>query len=439
MTSGNPSKLLIKFTIPMLIGNLFQQLYNIVDSVIVGRYIGKNALAAVGSSFMAMNFFSFVIIGLTMGAGVVYSYYFGKKDYPMIRKSVFTAFSFIGLFTLILSVILYIYTDSILTWMNTPEAIITDSGTYLKIIFAGLFFVFLYNAMSSLLRAMGDSVTPLIFLALSALINIALDLYFVRVVGMGVEGVAYATVIAQGVSSLASLIYGFYKLPDIRLQKDDMVLDTKLAKHVGKYSIMTSMQQSIMTFGMLVVQTYVNKFGPDVIAAFAAGGKVESIANLPMQDFGNAFGTYVAQNKGAKNEERIYEGFNSSIKIIVIFGIFISLVIRLNAASLMKIFVNANEKNVIMIGSEYMSVLSVFYTFLGFLLMFYGYYRGLGQLNTSLYLTIISLGTRVIIVASLSAKLGRQVIWWAAPIGWILADLVGFLVHFRNKKLINKS
>lgn len=436
MTQGNPTKLLIQFTLPMLVGNLFQQLYNIVDSVVVGQFIGKNALAAVGSSFMAMNFFSFVIIGLCLGSGIVYSFYFGENNYSYVRKSIFISFFFVGIFTIILSILLVFSTKNILILMNTPTEILPDSLDYLKIIFSGLFFVFLYNGSSSVLRSIGDSTTPLIFLIISAIINIALDLYFVIKLKMGVSGVAYATIIAQGVSSILCIVYAIKKVPILRITKEDMIFESSLIKKIGKFSFLTSIQQSVMTFGMLVVQGYVNIFGADVIAAFASGGKVESIANLPLQDFGNAFGTYVAQNKGAKQDDRIHQGVRSMIKIILIFGIIISIAIYFNAARFMKIFLDSTEQNAINIGVEYMSILSMFYTLLGFLMMYYGYYRGMGSLNTSLLLTIISLGTRVIIVGTLSGSLGRQVIWWAAPIGWAIADLVGTIIYIKRKKAI---
>lgn len=437
MTRGNPTKLLIKFALPMLVGNLFQQLYNIVDSVIVGKFIGKNALAAVGSSFMAMNFFSFVIIGLCIGSGIVFSYYFGQNNQARLRKSIFISLFFIGIFTGLMSLVLVLNTSRILGLMNTPENIMAESLAYLRVIFSGLFFVFLYNWSSSVLRSIGDSKTPLIFLVLSAFINIGLDLYFVLGLELGVKGVAYATILAQATSSLLCIAYGLIRTPMLRLGREDISFDREIMKEVGRYSFLTSIQQSVMTFGMLVVQGYVNLFGPDTIAAFASGGKIESIANLPMQDFGNAFGTYVAQNKGAGRDDRIDLGFKSVVRIIIVFGLIISSLIYLNAGRFMRIFVRAQEVNVIEIGVEYMSILSIFYTLLGFLLMFYGYFRGMGQLNSSLLLTIISLGTRVIIVASLSPRLGRTVIWWAAPIGWFLADLVGFFLHYRNKKLSN--
>ncbi len=437
MTQGNPTKTIIKFAFPFLIGNLFQQLYNIVDSIVVGRFIGTDALAAVGSSFMIMNFFSFVIIGLCMGSSAVYSFFFGKKDYISLRKSVFISFLSIGIFTIVLSILIIVNTNNMLLLIKTPQSILKGSQDYLEIIFGGLIFVFLFNACSALLRSVGDSKTPLYFLVLSAVINIVLDLVFVIKFNMNVEGVAIATVIAQAVSSILCLIYTFMKIPFIRLSREDMVFDKEISTMVAKYSILTSAQQSIMTFGMVCVQGIVNTFGPDTIAAFTAAGKIDSIAYLPVQDFGNAFSTYIAQNKGAKNNERIYEGVKSATQTIVVFCLVLSTLIFINSENLMKIFVKANEINVINLGVEYLSIISVFYMLIGFLFMFYGFFRGIGALNISLILTIISLGTRVLMAYVLSSipALAERGIWWSVPLGWALADVVGLVIYRRFKKI----
>lgn len=436
MTQGNPTSTIIKFAFPMLVGNLFQQLYNIVDSVVVGRFIGKNALAAVGSSFMLMNFFSFVIIGLCLGTSVVYSYYFGEKNYEDLRKTIFISFLSIGILTFFLSIALFFSTEWMLSLINTPENIFNQAKIYLQTIFIGLIFVYLYNICAALLRAVGDSKTPLIFLALAATINIILDLVFVIGFKMGVFGVALATIIAQAISSVGCFVYGFKKVDFIRIGKEDMVFDPNIAKRVAKFGLLTSMQQSIMTFGMVCVQGIVNPFGADTIAAFTAASKIDSIAYLPLQDFGNAFATYVAQNKGARKNERIILGLKSVIKTIIIFSLILSLAIFLNADILMQIFVEAGEVNVISMGVEYLSIISVFYVLIGFLFMFYGFYRGMGELRTSLILTILSLGTRVVLAYFLSKipQLGQRGIWWSVPIGWAIADSVGAITYLRLKK-----
>ncbi len=436
MTKGNPTKTILTFALPMLIGNLFQQLYNIVDSVVVGRFIGKDALAAVGSAFMLMNFFSFVIIGLCMGASVVFSLFFGEKNYSKLRKSIFMSFVMIAAFTIVLSVLTTVYTEPMLRLMNTPNNILADSQDYLQIIFAGFIFVFLFNGSSALLRSIGDSKTPLYFLVLAALLNIVLDLLFVLVLNMGVTGVAIATVIAQAVSSVLCLVYAFIKIPFIRISKEDMVFNKDISLMIGKYGFLTAIQQSIMTFGMVCVQGLVNTFGANTIAAFAAAGKIDSIAYLPVQDFGNAFATYVAQNKGAGKTERIAQGVRSAVRTIIIFCIILSTLIYMNAGSLMRIFVKANETEVIRIGIEYLSVVSIFYMLIGFLFMFYGYFRGIGALKVSLILTIISLGTRVLMAYILSGipQIGQRGIWWSIPLGWALADTIGLITYFKMKK-----
>lgn len=436
MTKGNPTKTILKFAFPFLIGNLFQQLYNIVDSVVVGRFIGKDALAAVGSSFMLMNFFSFVIIGLCMGASTVYSYFFGEKKYSNLRKSIYISFLLIGSFTIILSILIILNINNMLLLIKTPESILEGSKDYLKIIFGGLIFVFLYNGSSALLRSIGDSQTPLYFLIIAAIINIILDLVFVNTFGLGIVGVALATIIAQGVSSILCLVYALVKVPVLRITSEDLVFDKTIAKMVFKYSTLTSMQQSIMTFGMVCVQGIVNTFGSDTIAAFTAAGKIDSIAYLPVQDFGNAFSTYIAQNKGAKDTSRIHKGVKSACQTIIIFCLVFSTLIFINSERLMRIFVNANETNVINLGIEYLSIISVFYMLIGFLFMFYGYFRGIGALNTSVILTIISLGTRVFSAYFLSQipSFGQRGIWWSVPLGWSLADMTGFILYKASSK-----
>lgn len=434
MTKGNPTRIILFFAFPMLLGNIFQQLYNMVDSIVVGKFVGKEALAAVGSSFMLMNFFSAIIIGLCMGTSVVLSQYFGAEDYTKLRKSISTAFIFMLLLTIIMSLTTIIFTKPMLMIMKTPKEILNSSTNYLQIIFGGLIFTFLFNFSSAVLRSVGDSKTPLYFLILASIINIILDLLFVINFNMGVIGVAIATVIAQGVSSLLCLVYAFIKLPVIRIKAKEFVFDKALFSMIKKYSLLTALQQSIMTFGMVCVQGLVNSFGTDTMAAFTAAGKVDSLAYLPVQDFGNAFATYVAQNKGAGNFERIKIGVKSAVRTIIVFCIISSTFILLSSKHLMQIFVSSNEVKVIHIGIQYLSVISVFYVLIGFLFMFYGYFRGMGNLKTSIVLTIVSLGTRVSMAYFLSSfpKIAEKGIWWSIPLGWALADMLGLYIYKRN-------
>lgn len=442
MTKGNPNKLILKFALPMIIGNIFQQIYNVVDTIIVGKFVGIDALAAVGSSFAIISFITSIIIGLNMGSGIIFSQYYGGNEVKKLKNTLFTSFLFIGAVTIILMVISLGFIDEILRLFNMPENLILDSKSYLIIIILGLFFTFVYNWGTSLLRAIGDSKRPLYFLIIAAIVNIVLDLVFVLLFNLGVRGVAIATIIAQGISAVLSIIYVLKKVSFIKFKKEDLKFNKSTFNLVAKYSILTSIQQSIMNFGILIVQGLVNTFGATVMAAFAAGAKIDSIAYMPVQDFGNAFATYVAQNKGADNKERIKEGVISAIKTIIIFCIITSSLILIFSKNIMLLFVDKTELDVINLGVEYISVVAVFYVLIGFLFMFYGLYRGLGRLRMSIILTVISLGTRVVLAYILSeTPLGASGIWWSIPIGWLLADIVGFRVYFKDiwAKNYNKS
>lgn len=391
LTSGKPTGLIIAFAIPMIIGNLFQQMYNVVDSIIVGQFVGKNALAAVSSGFAV------ITVVLMVGA-------------------------LVGL-------------DVIMKFMNIPKALYVEAKNYLGIIFAGLFFVFLYNAMGSLLRALGDSKTPLYFLILSAVLNIVLDLVFVLGFNQGVQGVALATLIAQGVSALLCVIYSFKKLSILHMSLKEIVFDKEIFKITAKYAVLTSMQQSIMNFGILMVQGLVNSFGASAMAAFGVATKIDAFAYMPVQDFGNAFATYVAQNEGAGKRERVFEGVRCVVKMICLFCVVISLLVIIFSEQLMLIFIQPEEIEVIAIGVEYLRVVAMFYVLIGFLFMYYGFYRGIGNVQMSIVLTVISLGARVVLAYTLAAipAIGLIGIWWAIPIGWTLADVIGYSVYRKYK------
>ncbi|WP_252247207.1 MATE family efflux transporter [Clostridium sp. ZBS4] len=434
MTTGNPSKLILKFALPMILGNIFQQVYNLVDTVVVGKFVGAHALAAIGSSFSIVVFITSIIIGLAMGANVILAQFYGSNEKDKFKIVSITSFLFIGAVTLVLMILSLNSIDFLLTIFNMPEELIMDSKAYLIIILSGLGFTFIYNLATAMLRSVGDSKRPLYFLIISSIINVILDLVFVINFNLGVKGVALATIIAQGISALLSCIYVYKKLSFIRFTKKDLKLDKNILKLVAKYSILTSIQQSIMNFGILIVQGLVNTFGVTVMAAFAAGVKVDSIAYMPVQDFGNAFSTYVAQNKGAEKFERIKKGIISSVKMIITFCLITSSLILVFSKNIMLLFVDEKEEEIIKLGVQYISVVAIFYVLIGFLFMFYGLYRGLGMLKISIILTVMSLGTRVGLAYVLSATLlGACGIWWSIPIGWALADALGVIVYKKIK------
>lgn len=313
--------------------------------------------------------------------------------------------------------------------MKIPKELFADTRSYLKIIFSGIFFTFLYNWAAGLLRALGNSKVPLYFLILAAIINIVLDLVFVITFNMGVSGAALATVIAQFVSAILCIVYCIKKLDFLEFKLSEIKFDKEIFKLTASYSMLTSIQQSIMNFGILMIQGLVNSFGIAPMAAFAAAVKIDSFAYMPVQDFGNAFSTYIAQNKGAEKDERIKSGIKVSLKIITIFCIFISLVVWIMADKFMLIFINPTETQVIKIGIQYLRIVCTFYCFIGYLFMFYGLYRGLGKVKMSIVLTIISLGLRVALAFITAPYLGLKGIWWAIPIGWIIADIVGMIYY----------
>jgi len=315
-----------------------------------------------------------------------------------------------------------------------PETVHYASG-YLRCIFAGLIFVSLYNIAANVLRSLGDSKTPLYFLLIACFINIVLDLWFVVGMGMEVFGAAVATVIAQAVSGIACAGFTVYKIKFLQFHRSDAVFDRALFRTMGKYAFLTSVQQSVMNFGIVMIQGLVNTFGSALMAAFSAGVKIDAFAYMPVQDFGNAFSTYTAQNVGAGNKQRVRQGLKTAAVMTGIFSIIVTIVVILFAKPLVGLFVKAEDVEVIAIGVKYLHIEGAFYILIGFLFMFYGFYRGLGLASMSIVLTVVSLGTRVLLAYMLAPSFGYTMIFWAIPIGWLLADLVGVVTWLRVKKL----
>ena len=284
----------------MLAGSLLQQCYNIADTLIVGQCIGANALAAVGSAYTLMVFLISILLGLSMGSGTVFSLQYGAGDLSALRRSIYVSFLLIGTVTILLNVAVFLWLDPILRWLQVPYDIYSLMRNYLWIIFWGIVFTFLYNFYAALLRAVGDSVTPLWFLAVSVVLNIGLDLFLILVLDQGIEGAAVATVIAQGTAASGILLYTYKIRPELRLHREDMRFDRSSLREITSFSTLTCVQQSVMNFGILMVQGLVNSFGTVVMAAFAAAVKIDSFAYMPVQEFGNAFSTFIAQNFGAR-------------------------------------------------------------------------------------------------------------------------------------------
>ena len=441
LTQGGITTTLLQFTLPMLAGSLLQQCYNIADTLIVGQCIGANALAAVGSAYTLMVFLISILLGLSMGSGTVFSLQYGAGDLSALRRSIYVSLLLIGTVTILLNVAVFLWLDPILRWLQVPYDIYPLMRNYLWIIFWGIVFTFLYNFYAALLRAVGDSVTPLWFLAVSVVLNIGLDLFLILVLDQGIEGAAVATVIAQGTAASGILLYTYKIRPELRLHREDMRFDRSSLREITSFSTLTCVQQSVMNFGILMVQGLVNSFGTVVMAAFAAAVKIDSFAYMPVQEFGNAFSTFIAQNFGARKGDRIRRGVRSAFLITIVFSLIISLLVFFFAKPLMLIFVRPDEAEILRIGTEYLRIEGAFYLGIGILFLLYGYYRAIRMPGMSVVLTILSLGTRVVLSYWLASipSIGVTGIWWSIPIGWFLADLVGIAYYCYRKYAASRT
>lgn len=436
LTEGSVTKTILLFSLPMIAGNLLQQLYNIADTLIVGRFLGSGALAAVGASYTLMTFLTSIFLGLCMGSGAVFSIRYGEKDQEQLEKSIGASFLLIGITAVIVNLAVFLFIDPIMGLLQVPQEIYGMMRDYLWVIFLGILATFLYNFFASVLRAVGNSVVPLVFLAACAILNIVLDLWFVLGLQWGVKGAAIATVISQYVSGIGITIYTYWKMPQFRVKAKYLHPEFSLVKEIAQFSFLTSLQQSVMNLGILMVQGLVNSFGTVIMAAFAAAVKIDSFAYMPVQDFGNAFSTFVAQNFGAKKEASIREGIKKAVLMAMAFCIVISIGVFVFAKPLMLIFVQPEETAILAAGVEYLRIEGAFYCGIGCLFLLYGFYRAVKLPGMSVVLTVISLGTRVVLAYALSSieAIGVTGIWWSVPIGWALADLVGFLYYRRHKK-----
>lgn len=441
LTHGPVMKTMLRFAVPMILGNLMQQCYNIADTLIVGQFLGAGALAAVGSAFSLMTFLTSILLGLAMGSGTVFSMRFGQKDALGLKEGILASFTLLGAVTVVLNVAVFLGIDWIIRVLQTPADLVGLMREYLIVIFAGLVGIFLYNFFASLLRSIGNSVVPLLFLAVSAVLNIALDLWFVAGLNRGVAGAAEATVISQYVSGIGIAVYTWVKCPEL-IRKDRAVcLRWSRVREITSYSALTCLQQSIMNLGILAVQGLVNSFGTTVMAAFAAAVKIDAFAYLPVQDFGNAFSIFTAQNFGAGKTDRIRKGIRAASFTSMLFGLLISIAVFVFAEPLMTLFIDAGETAVIAEGVRYLRIEGAFYYLIAALFLLYGLYRALGKPGMSVVLTIVSLGIRVALAYALASipLFGVVGIWWSVPIGWLLADALGLIYYLAKRKTLLKD
>ncbi|RDY31063.1 MATE family efflux transporter [Lachnotalea glycerini] len=439
MTVGNPRSLIFKFGIPLVIGNVFQQLYNIVDSAVVGRFVGVNALAAVGATGSIVFLIMGVVMGMTSGFSVLIAQSYGAKDEKRVRH--FTVMS--GYLSAITAIILTIMTlfgiDSVLRIMKTPENIFHDSSTYTKIIFAGIGITMIYNLLSAILRALGDSKSSLVFLAIASVVNIVLDLFFVIVCKLGVSGVAYATVIAQAVSAILCFAYIKKKYPLLRITKEDLEFSGSSAINLMKIGIPMSLQFSITAMGVMIIQTALNVLGAVYIAAFTVAGKAQQIITQPFLSLGATMATYVGQNIGAGQNERIRKGVNEAIVLSLCYSVIAAVILIFSGHYLVEIFVSGDETQVIETAQRYFNITVGFYPALGLIFIYRNALQGLGDGLFPMLGGLFELMARGVVAFTLARIIGFSGACLAEPAAWISALIPIIPVYYIRMNKITKS
>ncbi|MFP4557586.1 MAG: MATE family efflux transporter [Bacteroidales bacterium] len=428
LTTGNVAKQIFRFALPMLLGSLFHQLYNIVDSIIVGKYLGKEALASVGASFPIIFTIVALVIGIGSGASVVISQYFGAKDEENVKKAVDTLNIFLLVMGIVISVVGVFISRWIFTILQLPEELMDSAVSYLNIFLMGMVAFFGFNSITSILRGVGDSRNPLYYLIIATLLNISLDLLFVLVFKWGIKGVAWASVIAQLVAFVIAVIHINKHHSIIRIAIWGITFDWKIFVQSIRIGLPTGLQHTFVALGMMALMGIVNTFGTNVIAGFTAASRIDSMASLPAMTLSAALSVFVGQNLGANKFSRIVKGLKLSLIFASIISVTMTVVAVFWAVPLMKIF--TNDEAVIAIGQEYLIIVSLFYLLFSTMFIFNGLLRGAGATLIPMFITLFSLWlVRIPLAAYLSRFIGEQGIWWAIPIAWFFGVLGSFLYY----------
>jgi len=432
LTEGNPARLIFNFAMPMLLGNLFQQLYNIVDTIIVGNFIGKEALASVGASFPIVFTLISLIIGVASGGTIVVAQYFGAKDYASVRRAIHTLYIFIMIAGIFLSLIGIPLTDSIFRLIRLPEELMPQATSYLAIYLTGRVAFFGFTGTSAMLRGLGDSTTPLVFLMISTLTNIVLDLLFIVVFKWGIEGAAIATVISQAGAFLTAVLYlnRTHKLIDFRLR--EYRFDWTIFRQSIRIGLPTGFQHTFVSLGMLAIMAIVNSFGTNVIAGYSAALRIDSLAILPAMNFSTALATFVGQNLGAGKQERVKSGLIATIIMSGGVALIVMAIVIMLKYQLMGLF--TNDPEVIRIGGEYLVIVSSFYLVFTVMFKIAGVMRGAGDTLIPMFITLTSLWIiRIPFAWIFSQSLGETGIWWSNPAGWITGLVLSYLYYLTGR------
>ena len=431
MTRGAITPQIIHFTLPLIIGNFFVLTYNAADTVIVGRFIGANAMAALGAASPVMNLMLFLIIGICLGMSVLMGNFFGKGDIENLKKAISTSVITGGFFTMVIVVLGFFFSHSLLSLMSTPSEIIDDATSYLQIIFVGLIFTFIYNIYASTLRSMGNSKVSLYFLGASAVLNVLLELLFVVVLKQGIKGSALATVIAEAIAAFLCIIYVYVKIPFLRFKRNEFVFDRDLLSIIVGYSFVSAMQQITLHLGKLLVQGAVNPLGVFAMAAFNAVTRIDDFVMIVQQNISHGITGFLAQNKGKRNFSRIRKGFMVGVKLEVIYSLVMMILIFVFAKELMILFIGRGESEVIESGVEYLKLMAFLYLLPGLTNIIQGYFRGLGEMKITLNATFVQIVVRVIAAYLIASYFGVKGFALACLIGWIF--MIGYQLPVFSK------
>ncbi|NIZ88065.1 MATE family efflux transporter, partial [Clostridioides difficile] len=440
LTTGHEGKSIFFFAMPMLIGSLFQQLYNTADSIIVGRFIGKEAMAAVSGANPIMFLLVAALMGVSLGFSILVSQFYGSGDLKKVKATIDTTYILLFIGSILISILGIVFGGPMLKLMNTPESIFAQSKLYLTIIFSGILFSAGYNSVSAILRGLGDSVTPLYFLIIATILNIVLDLTFIVVLRMGVEGVALATIMAQAVSFIISIIYLNKRHEVLKFKIKGIVYDNKIFKDGLRLGLPSGVQQMLFSIGNMALQFLVNSYGTSAMAAFGAGLRIENFISLPIMNLGSAVSTFVAQNIGAGENERVKKGIRESIKMTLVLAVTVIALILLFRENLIALF--NTDKDVIKIGSSYLFIIGPFFLFIGTSFVLSSAMKGAGDSMFALISSIVSLWLgRLPASYMLSKFFGTDGIWMGIPFGWTLGLIVTVIYykkgHWKTKAIVN--
>lgn len=444
LTEGPPLKLLFFFSLPMVAGNLFQQLYNMVDTAVVGKFVGEDAVAAVGSSFPIVFLAVAVAAGLSMGCNVVISQLFGARCIHEMKTTVSTALITLGAVGLVLMLLGTLLAGPLLQLLGTDPDIMADSRTYLRIYFGGAVFLFLYNTLNGIYNALGDSRTPLYFLMTASLGNIVLDLLFVIKFQMGVAGVAWATLISQGACALVSLAVMIRRLMRLPNEEDKQgmrfpLFDPSAVRRILQIGLPSMLQQSLVSLSMMMMQGLVNSYGKVFVAGYTAATKIDTLSLMPNMNFANAISSYTAQNIGAGKYDRVKEGLKAILFMVVVFSLIITLIIFLFGSQLLSLFLDPGDTSgALSYGLSYMRTVSMFYILMGVLFVTNGVLRGAGDMGAFTLASMSNLFSRVTIAYALAHFIGESAIWWSIPAGWLVGSTVA-LLRVKSGKWKRKS